>query len=86
MALLQVSRPGSEGGVGWGALGVCTFTLHLCLLSPVCVRVSVSLLVELSPLPVDDTVKEHFADPEGVFEAAVHSQTNSSDRKLVWKE
>ena len=73
--------------MGWG--GVLWVYVHLrCIFvySLLCVRVSVSLLVELSPLPVDDTVKEHFADPEDVFEAAVHSQTNSSDRKLVWKE
>ncbi len=61
-------------------------TLPVCVCVSVCFRVSVSLLAELSSLSVDDTVKEHFADPEDVFEAAVHSQTNSPDRKLVWKE
>ena len=57
---------------------VCLWCVYLC--------VFVSLLAELLPSSLDNTGKERFTDPVDVFEAAVHSQTNSPDRKLVWKE
>ena len=57
---------------------MCLWCVYLC--------VFVSLLAELLPSSLDNTGKERFTDPVDVFEAAVHSQTNSPDRKLVWKE
>lgn len=64
---------------------ICPFS-SVCVCVCVYLCVFVSLLAELLPSSLDNTGKERFTDPVDVFEAAVHSQTNSPDRKLVWKE